>query len=78
MSNGASVSNTPLPIENPTPLQLGSPKVIFVEPCPISDFYFLCKNILVDHHVDAHITAFTWGYFWRLMLPIVPSLLVRS
>jgi len=48
MSNGASVSNTPLPIDNPTTMLPGNPRVIFVEPCPICGLYFFCNNIIMS------------------------------
>jgi len=30
------------------------------------------------HHVDAHITPSAWGYIWKLMVLIVPSLCVGN
>ncbi len=48
MSNSASVSSTPLPIDNPTTMLLGSHGVIFVEACPVCGLYFFYNNIIVS------------------------------
>jgi hypothetical protein len=60
MSNGEGVSSTPLPIEDPPTMLVGSSRVIFVEPCPICSFYFMCNNILMLS-CGAHISPLLLG-----------------
>ncbi len=42
------MSNTPLPIDNPTTMLPRSHGVIFVEACLICGLYFFCTNIIVS------------------------------
>jgi hypothetical protein len=47
MTHGSGVFTFPLPIENLLELLEGDSQLVFVTNCPISGFYYVCKNIVV-------------------------------
>lgn len=48
MSNGFGIFTTPLPIENPTTMLMGSLGVFFVEPCLVCGLFYTCNNICIS------------------------------
>jgi hypothetical protein len=67
MSNGFDISTTPLPIEIPTTMLVGSPGMLFVEPCLVCGLCYTYNNICISscgctyHHFNVGVLLESGG-----------------